>query len=225
MTLYFTTTKEAARLNGVKILVYSKAGYGKTTLCKTAPRPLIISNEAGLLPLGKLNIPVIEIKTLPELYEAYTWITSSKEANNFDTLCFDSLTEMAEVMLSVEKTSVRDIRQAYGELIDKMTLLIKLFRDLKEKNIYFSAKEIATKDEFTGKITYGPSMPGKKLGSSLPYLFDEVFNLAINTTPEGVQYRYLLTTPTYQYEAKDRSGCLASMEKPDLTHIINKIRS
>ena len=51
MALKFTTTNQAAQLHGVKALVYGPSGAGKTTLCATAPAPIIISAEAGLLSL------------------------------------------------------------------------------------------------------------------------------------------------------------------------------
>ena len=68
-------------------------------------------------------------------------------------------------------------------------------------------------------------MPGARLGAELPYLFDEVFQIGIGKTPDGVEYRYLRTHPDIQSEAKDRSGCLDALEPPDLTHIFNKIIS
>ena len=43
--------------SGVKVLVYGQAGSGKTTLIRTAPAPLILSAEAGLLSLAGTDIP------------------------------------------------------------------------------------------------------------------------------------------------------------------------
>jgi hypothetical protein len=133
------------------------------------------------------------------------------------------VTEIGEVVLTNAKGIHKDPRQAYGDLIDKMLVIIKQFRDLKGKHIYISAKEDRLKDDLTGKIIYGPSMPGQKLGPGLPYYFDEVFHLAIGYTKDGTPYRYLQTQPDFQYEAKDRSGALDAIEPPDLNHIFDKI--
>lgn len=35
--------------NGVKVLVYGKAGAGKTSLIPTLPHPVVLSAEGGLL--------------------------------------------------------------------------------------------------------------------------------------------------------------------------------
>ena len=223
MALKYSMTSEAT-VRGVKILVYSEAGVGKTVLCSTLPKPLIISAEAGLLSLRRHSIPVLEIKTIEDLQDAYTFCTTSAEAKNFDSLCLDSLSEMAEVVLANAKRQVKDPRQAYGELLDKMAMVVRSFRDTPDKHVYMSAKMEPYKDELTGIIRYGPAMPGQKLGPQLPYFFDEVFRLGIGKTQDGSLFRFLQTQPDLQYVAKDRSGCLAPVEPPDLSVVINKIR-
>lgn len=240
MAINFTTTAEASVANGIKVLVYGPAGMGKTMLVATAPKPLLISAESGLLSLRRKNIekvfgidtpgicydiPTMEIETIEDLMDAYEWCTASEGAQEFDTICLDSITEIGEAILSNAKETVRDPRQAYGELIERMTLTIKSFRDMTSHNIYFSAKQEMVKDEVNMTNTFGPAMPGSKLGPQLPYLFDEVFNLNVAQTKEGVEYRYLLTQPNLQYSAKDRSGDLDAIEKPDLGYIFEKIRS
>ena len=77
MALIFTTTKQAAIEGGVKVLVYGKAGSGKTRRCATAQKPLIISEEAGLLSLREYDIPVIEIKSIIDRERAFANMTFS----------------------------------------------------------------------------------------------------------------------------------------------------
>lgn len=221
--LAFTTTDAAATLHGVKVLVYGDAGVGKTVLCSTAPTPIILSAEAGLLSLRKFKIPVIQIRNVNDLRDAHQWCWQAKEAAQFQTICLDSISEIAETVLINAKAQVKDPRQAYGELITQMEQVVRLFRDLPGKNVYFSAKQEPTKNELTGVVTYGPAMPGTKLAQKLPYFVDEVFRLAVGKTPQGVSYRYMQTQPDLQYQAKDRSGALDQYEPADLTHIFNKI--
>jgi len=223
MAIKFTTTKESARTNGVKVLVYGKSGSGKTRLCATAPKPIILSAEAGLLSLRDHAIPVIEINSIDDLDAAYKWLITNSKAKKFETVCLDSISEIGEIVLSAAKATHKDARQAYGELIDHMLKTIKLFRDLQGKNVYFSAKETKLVDSITDTVTFQPNMPGAKLGAELPYYFDEVFNLGLGITDDGKEYRFLRTASNFQYEAKDRSGVLDKKEKPDLTAIFNKI--
>lgn len=221
--MIITSTQLIAASSGVKVIVYGPSGVGKTSLCATAPRPLIVSVESGLLSLRKVDLPVIQVSSIDGLTEVYNWAARSHEAQYFDTLCLDSLSEIAEVVLTNAKKNLKDPRQAYGDLIDRMALIIRCFRDLPQKHVYMAAKMEWVKDEATGICRFQPMMPGQKLGPQLPYLFDEVFRMGVNKTPQGQEYRFLQTKLDMQYEAKDRSGSLDAMEAPDLGNIIRKI--
>ncbi len=224
MALNFTTTDRAAENNGIKALVYGDSGVGKTVLCATAPAPLIISAEAGLLSLAKVSIPVLVVNNIVDLNDIYKWITESAEAKQFQTICLDSISEIGEKVLANSKLIVKDPRMAYGEMAEKLLLLVKAYRDLPYRNVYFSAKMEKDKDEVSGMMLYQPMMPGKKIGPQLPYLFDEVFRLGVGKDQQGKDYRFLQTSADLQYVAKDRSGTLAAIEQPNLTYIFNKIK-
>lgn len=222
MAIKLTSTKKASA--HVKVLVFGEAGMGKTVLCATAPTPLIISAEAGLLSLADQDIPVIEVKTVQDVLDVYEWVTTNEDAKQFETICLDSLSEIAEVLLTQYKKEEKDPRKAYGRINDDMSHLIRKFRDLKGKHVYFSCKMIRKEDENSGITSYKPAMPGNTLINNLPYFFDEVLALRIGKTASGVEYRYLQTQPELQWPAKDRSGCLAKKEKPDLSYIMEKIK-
>lgn len=238
MALHFTTAEQCADVGGIKVLVYGDSGHGKTMLAATLPSPVLISAESGLLSLKRKNIerlfgvgtaginyeiPVIQIHTVEDLSDAYSWCARAAEARQFQSIGLDSISEIAEVVLNNAKRQVKDPRQAYGELIEKMESLIRAFRDLPGRNVYIAAKMEPMKDELTGVVKFGPSMPGAKLGPKLPYYFDEVFRLGVNNDAQGNPYRFLQTQPNLQFVAKDRSGALAPMEPPHLTYVFNKI--
>lgn len=219
------STSGASSANGIKMLVYGRSGMGKTRLCATLPNPLILSAESGLLSLREYNLPFWQINNVTDLTEAFNWVQGSHEARStFQSICLDSITEIAEQVLSNAKKLAKDPRQAYGALIEEMTDTVKKFRDLQGYHIYMSAKQAMNKDEVTGKQMYGPEMPGKVVGPSLPYLFDEVFMLGKNKDPQTQKdIHFLQTQSDFQVDAKDRSGALDYYEWPDLGNVINKI--
>lgn len=214
-------TKQAAQ-HGVKCLVYGQSGAGKTRLCSTVEAPLIISAEAGLLSLRDHDLPYVEVNSIDELREVYSFVTSSKEADQFNWIMLDSISEIAEVVLAAEKAKSRDPRKAYGELQDQMTSLMRSFRDL-PRNVYMSAKCERVQDE-SGALMFQPSMPGNKLAQQIPYLFDEVFALRVHKNEDGTISRALQTASDGSYTAKDRSGALETYESADLGAIYRKIR-
>ncbi len=223
----------------VKAMVYGGPGIGKTVLTATlGPNTLLISAEGGTLSLRKANlirlfgpndpsinydIPYIEVSSVDDFNNALQFIQHSAEAKVFEHIALDSLSEIAEVVLNNAKRQVKDPRQAYGELTEKMESLVRAYRDL-PRNVYMSAKMEPMKDEMTGIVKYGPSMPGRKLGPGLPYFFDEVFRIGVNKAQDGSTYRFLQTQPDIQHDAKDRSGALAPVEAPHLGYLFHKIR-
>jgi phage nucleotide-binding protein len=208
--------------NGVKIVVYGASGAGKTSLIPTLPNPVVLSAESGLLSIRDANIPFIEIASMEQLQEAYMWCRDSEEAKQFETVALDSISEVAEVVLNHELKKNKDGRAAYGELNTTMTELIRAFRDLPKKHVYFSAKLEKSQDE-TGRLLYNPSMPGKSLTQSLPYLMDEILALRVERDSEGVNQRAIMCDTDGLWLAKDRSGKLEPWEAPDLGEIIRKI--
>ena len=229
--LKFTTALQAATGHGIKLLVYGGAGAGKTRLCGTAPKPIIISAEAGLLTFKKMieeglmdpNTPVIEVHTAEDVDAAYDWIAANGKQYGLETVCLDSISEIAEKVLTSEKAKTKDPRQAYGELGVRTVALVKKFRDLAGFHVIVTAKQTVGKDPVTGVEKAAPTSPGQQVGPALPYLFDEVFHAYTDKDPQGVTYHALRTHAAFNAEAKDRSGVLDEIEYPDATHLINKI--
>lgn len=237
MAIQLVSANDLANSNGVKMVVYGRSGLGKTMLSATMPNPIVLSAEAGLLSLKRENIervwgvntpgitydiPVIVINNVQDLTEALTFLQTDPMGMTFNPI-LDSATEIAEQVLSNAKGLVKDPRQAYGELIEKMTMTIKAFRDLPGRHVALLCKEDKFKNESTGMTLFGPSMPGQKMGPATPYLTDEVFNIGMGKNADGTSYRYLRTQPDFSYDAKDRSGALEEVEFPHLGSIINKI--
>lgn len=215
-------TTAGLHANGVKVLVYGQAGAGKTSLIKTLPAPLVLSAEGGLLSIADADVPFIEITSMDALKEAYQWVAGSDDAKHFESIALDSISEIAEVVLNFEKKNTKDPRQAYGAMQEQMSDIIRAFRDLPAKNVYFSAKLEKTQDEM-GRVLYAPSMPGNKVGQSLPYFFDEVLALRVERDADGNAQRALMCESDGLWQAKDRSGKLAAWESPDLGEVFKKI--
>lgn len=208
--------------NGVKILVYGQAGAGKTTLIKTLPQPIILSVEGGLLSIKDADLPYVEIKTITELSDVYSWIVSSDEAVGLESVALDSISEFAELVLNEQLKTNKDGRGAYGDMNQIIAGIIRTFRDLPGKNVYFSAKVERAIDE-SGKMLYSPNMPGKSLTAQLPYFFDFVLPLRTEKDHEGIMHRMLQCETDGLWLAKSRSTKLAQWEEPDLSALITKI--
>lgn len=206
------STKDAAS-NGVKLLVYGASGSGKTKLIDTADKPFIISSENGLLSLSGSDIPACEVKDEAGLEAAYQHALKS----DYTDICVDSLSDIAESLLGGYLELYKDGRMAYGDLGKVMSKYIRRFRDLKNKNVYFTCKEAKT--ENNNVLTYAPSMPGNTLTINVPYFFDCVLRLTVDKKGN----RILHTATTFTQVCKDRSGKLDKTEEAHLSKLFKKI--
>lgn len=229
MAVQVVMTNQVSQKAGIKCVVYGKSGVGKTRLIASAPRPFIISAEKGLLSLRGFNIPAIQVQTMAQLREAYEFVLKPANRSKIGTLALDSGSEIAEVCLAEEKKKNKDPRKAYGEMGDMLVQAFRDFRDIEGMNVVFLAKNEQITDGATNSLLNQPSFPGKQLGQSLPYFFDEVFQLNNFTDNEGKKIFALRTSPDANNVAKDRSGKLAEWENADpatgggLTNLFNRM--
>lgn len=210
-----TSTKKT--INYIKCILYGKSGVGKTVTGATAPKPIFLDCEKGLLSISHLDIPVIQIEDFEDLDEAYDFL-DSKKAKNFETVVIDSGSEVAELVLLDLKKEYKDTRQAYMDLGERTIKVLRAFRDL-PKHVVIICKE--KQIESDGVEIHKPSFPGQALVEKVPYLVDEVFALRIDE--EDPDKRYLQTQPSFDWDAKDRSGKLSKTEEPDLSKVFKKI--
>jgi len=223
MAIKIQSLGDAVSSNGLKMLVHGPAGAGKTVLSASSGEPtLIISAEAGLLSIKDAPdyIKAVTVTTMDEIYEVYEYLSREHVC---EWVVLDSISEIAEVVLSYEKGQTKDPRQAYGQLQEQMTLLMRKFRDLPRYNVLMTCKQQRVTDDYTGMTMYLPALPGAKLTQQISYMFDEVFALRVEKDDEGKVYRVLQTNRDAQYEAKDRSGLLDMFERPSLKQIKAKI--
>ena len=180
-----------------------------------------------MLSLKGSKIPVILIENHEDLKDAYQFVTTNPKAANFETVVLDSISDIAESILAYFKKNPENNNSnpqaAYMSMMDHLLPLIKMFRDFPGKHVYFIAKAKRMKDEYSGITSFGPAMPGRQLGPALPYMFDFVLPLRIGETEKGTKYRYLQTQEDIQWLAKECSGKLKPMEKPDLGLLFQKV--
>ena len=80
----------------LKALIYWNAKTWKTTFAGTAPRPLFICAENGLLSIANKAPDFVEVKTLQELKDLYKRLKETKP--DYDTIVIDSLSEISKII-------------------------------------------------------------------------------------------------------------------------------
>ena len=146
-----------------KSIIYGCAGSGKTPVAATAPKPIMLVCEPGVLSLrnstSPASLPAFCAFTVNALNEFFSWIfSSSKEINNFDTICIDSVSQMCEMILTEELKNNKDGRKAYGELSRKVMEKLNGLYYMPQKHLYLICKEQRIEDN--GISIKRPFFPG-----------------------------------------------------------------
>ena len=210
------------------LFIYGAAGIGKTRLVLTAEKPIILNLDEGLLSLRReAKIPYKTCSTVKEFEDFLKWYFSSKEAKQYSTLFVDDMTELCHILLTEEKINVKDDRQAYGKLYDKINEYIRYFRKEKERDIVIVCKEDRIQDK-QGMLIWYPRIPGRALAPDIPYLFNEIYRMEEIVDQNQQIHKVLRVRRNDQCEAKTRHGLgnheNSGLEAANLQHIFNKIR-
>ena len=217
----------------VKMLVYGAAGIGKTVFAATAPNPLILDVEGGLMSIADKDIDYIPIKVWNDIQEAFMEIVSGKIPN--ETIVIDSLTECSKKsmdallgavisgQITAQAEKVIPNQHDWLMNIEEVRRLTRAFRDL-PKHIIMTCLQRDEKNELSGGITRKPAVSAKSLADDIVGYFDIVGYMEADK--EG--NRFILTQPYktqqgYSCYAKDRSGKLETFEEPDFSKIVAKI--
>ncbi len=220
------TPAQLVKQLGVKMLAYGPPGTAKTPICITAPRPIFVSCETGLGALREnTTLPCASAYTWKDIKGFFDWFFASREADQFDTLCLDSGSQMCEIKLKEDKLVIKDNRQLYGSLIDAVKPIFTALYYMPRKHVYIIAQE-EEYDQPTGFGTsekaYRPYFPGNAVPTYVRHLYDVIMRAEFQGTMPG-QPPMFRTLRTATKEARDRFGVLSEYEPMNLSNIISKI--
>lgn len=225
---------QLAKRYGVKSIIFGAPGSGKTPLINTAPRPVLLVTEPGMLSMRTSTVPAWEAYTPQLIVEFFEWFLKSREAANFDTLGIDSISNIAEIILTEELTKVKHGMKAYGNMSERAMKIANDLYYMPQKHIVMIAKQGTVENGRqtilqNGEVSYEPIMqkrpffPGKDLNVKIPHLYDNVMHLGEVVMPgQPKPVRALRTKEIPEVFARDRLGNLNEVEQPDLSLLFAK---
>jgi hypothetical protein len=206
---------------GCKMLIYGPAGSAKTPLFNTAPRPLLLATEPGLLSMKGSTIPTYEAYSPAKINEFFKWFFNSTETKNFDTLGIDSASQIADIFLIDAQKNNKHGLKAYGEMAENTMEHLRTLYYTRYKHTYVICKE-EIKD-MDGQTMRRPYFPGQVLPISVPHLYDFIIRLAKTNVP-NIQGEALAfqCVGSYNVLARNRTGNLNMHEEPNFTKLVEK---
>lgn len=140
----------------LKGLIYGQPGTGKTTLALSAPNPVLIDVDRGLHRVKpRYRVPSLQAET----YEQVLELVNGSEVRPFDTIVFDTLGKLIDIMaVYVARKSDKNRRsdgqlsmQGFGALKGEFQSLMRLVNSY-NKHVIFVAHEREEKDGENTKV-------------------------------------------------------------------------
>jgi hypothetical protein len=197
--------------------VFGPSGGGKTTLCATAPKPIFLDSNQGLLSIagrpGLEHVRSVDVHGMKDLETAYQNCRegSAKKKSwdqSFSTIVFDHFDDIQDLVLNElgEAGADRDDRRdpdatemrEWGIMGSRLRRYLRKFKQVPMHKILICGER---EDRDTGRMQ--PSLVGA-LRSQLPYFCDQTLYLRIGKNGQ----RYLHLDPTDQFYAKTRAWWL-----------------
>lgn len=215
--------KDHAIKYGVKAIIYGSPGTGKTPIAGTAPRPVLLACEPGLLSMRHSNVPTWTGFTAATIDEFFEWFFKSNETKAFDTLAIDSVSQMCEIYIKHFTKPGKHGLQVYGDMATKVMEYLDKIYYFPQKHAYLISKEsVVDMNGIKRKIPY---FPGRELPVRIPHLYDEVLHLNTHPIPGVGERLSFRCKGTLDVMARDRTDMLSEYEPPDFGVIVKKCMS
>jgi len=211
-----------AKIYGCKAIIYGAPGSAKTPLINTAPRPILLACETGLLSMRNSNVPTYLATTTQLIDEFFKWFLNSNESKNYDTLCIDSASQLADIYLQAAMNGTSSSGKkvhglaAYGEMATSVMGHLRPLYYMAQKHAYVICKQ---------NVENGmsrPFFPGNQLNVDVPHLYDFILHLGIKNVPGAGQVKAFQCNETFDVLARNRTGNLLDYEPPHFGQLVQK---
>lgn len=212
--------RDFAKMYGCKGLIYGPPGSAKTPIINTAPRPVLLACEAGLLSMRTSNVPTFQAFTPERVNEFFKWFFNSNESKAFDTLAIDSAPQMADIYLQQALKTNKHGKAAYGDMATAVMDNLRPLFYMQQKHAYVICKE--TSDAQGMKRPY---FPGQQLNVDVPHLYDFILHLGVKNVPGAGQVLAFQCNQNFDVLARNRTGNLNDYEPPNFAALVQKAMS
>lgn len=205
----FTKATELKVRNHVKMLVYGKAGTGKTTLSLSAPRPAIIDFDNGLHRVNhnhRYDALHLEPQNWQEVLD-----TMRDDLSEIDTIIIDTIGKMMDYIITHVCGTRQPQLKDWGRINAEYKNFCRILDSL-GKNIIFLAHD-STRKEGDDNV-FIPALREKNYTDIITEL--DLLGFVEMKADHGVQYRTVTFDPTSRNDGKNTCNLPGLMTIPNI---------
>jgi hypothetical protein len=195
--------------DSLKMLLYGDSGVGKTVFASTAPAPIFLDADKGMLSIRR-EVGRYPIEKWSDLQTAFQMLV--REKHGFKTVVVDGLNEIQRICMDnvIDKFSMRRTyenlpsQSDWGKMLDDFEHLVRSLRSL-PLNVIFIAH--ASNKVFEDDRIW-PQFSGKQTANKVCGHMDIVSYMFVQKTTDKVGSARVMGFDLPNAVTKDRSGRL-----------------
>lgn len=194
----------------IKVMLYGQAGFGKTTLALSTPKPLLLDFDNGVkrVNMEHLNgVDIVQIEKWDNVYELLR-----EDLSSYNTIVVDTIGKMMDFIISYKCGTRQPQIRDWSGINQEFSTFVRNLSDL-NKNIVFVAHRDTRKEG--DETIFIPSLREKSYNSIVTEL--DLLGYMEMKQVSGKQVRTITFDPTSRSDGKNTCNLPSVMNIPTIT--------
>lgn len=208
MTLIRKSTELSIPTN-VKMMLYGQAGFGKTTVALSAPRPLLLDFDNGVKRVNDSNLQGVDIVQVTSWNDMKDLMNENLSA--YQSIIVDTIGKMMDSIISYKCGTRQPRVQDWGGINQEFSWFVRCLGDL-NKNVIFVAHRDTRKEG--DDTVFVPALREKSYNSIVTEL--DLLGYMEMRNENGRVKRTITFDPTNRNDGKNTCNLPSVMEVPTI---------
>ena len=202
--------KKAAELTiptTVKMMVYGQAGFGKTTLALSAPKPLLLDFDNGVKRVNLSHLEGVDIVQVSSWQDVQ--MVMQEDLSAYQTIVVDTIGKMMDFIITAKCGSAHPKIQDWGRINQEFKWFIRTLSMLNKNTVFVAHRDVRKEGDDNVFI---PALREKNYNDIVTEL-DLLGYMEVKTI-DGQRMRTITFDPTQRNDCKNTCNLPSTMYVP-----------
>lgn len=202
--------KKAAELTiptTVKMMVYGQAGFGKTTLALSAPKPLLLDFDNGVKRVNLSHLEGVDIVQVSSWQDVQ--MVMQEDLSAYQTIVVDTIGKMMDFIITAKCGSAHPKIQDWGRINQEFKWFIRTLSMLNKNTVFVAHRDVRKEGDDNVFI---PALREKNYNDIVTEL-DLLGYMEVKTI-DGQRMRTITFDPTQRNDGKNTCNLPSTMYVP-----------